>query len=67
MYVSEPCGGGGANVMVYVVHVDFVYGDYSDHVVVVCVDVCGCCVHACNGDLLVLRKCMIVCMCVYAE
>ena len=46
---------------------DFVYGDYSDHVVVVCVDVCGCCVHACNGELVVLRKFMVVCVCILAE
>ena len=33
--------------------VDFVLCDYIEHVGVVCVDVCCCCVHACNGELLV--------------
>ena len=41
---------------------DFVYGDYSEHVVVVCVDVCGCCVHACHGDVVVPKIMCVVCM-----
>ena len=42
------------------VYVDLVFGDYSDHVVVVCEDVCCCCVHAFNGDMLVCRKLVVV-------
>ena len=44
-----------------------VFVDYIDDVDVVWDDVCCC--YACGdcGDLLVLRKCMIVCVCVYAE
>ena len=43
------------------VYVDLVFGDYSDHVVVVCCDVCCC--YACGdcGDLLVLGNLMVVC------
>ena len=48
---------------VFVVCVDFVLGDYCDHVVVVCDDVCGCCVHACHGNVLVLGDCMVMCVC----
>ena len=40
---------------------DFVFGDYIDHVVVVCDDVCCCCAHAFNGDILVFRKLLVVC------
>ena len=43
-------------------------GDYDvifvvDHaiLVVVFVDICCCCVHACNGDLLMPRKFTVVC------
>ena len=38
-----------------------------DHVVVVCHDICCC--YACGdcGDLLVLRKCMVVCVCGLAD
>ena len=43
------------------VYVDFVFVDYIDHVVVVYDDVCGCCVHAFNGDMLVCRKLKVVC------
>ena len=42
---------------------DFVLCDYCDHVVVVCVDVCGCCDHACHGNVLVLGDCMLKCVC----
>ena len=40
-----------------------------DYVVlnVVIVVICCCCVHACNGDLLVPRKCMVVCVLMLAE
>ena len=41
--------------------VDFVFGDYIDHVVVVCGDVCCCCVYGHNGDLLVSTKFMVMC------
>ena len=45
--------------------VDFVFGDLIDHVVVVSSHVCCC--YACDdcGDMLVLRKCIVVCMCVW--
>ena len=51
MYVCRWPNGGGC--------VDFVFGDYMDDVVVVCDGICCC--YAC-GDLLVLRKCMVVCV-----
>ena len=41
---------------------DVVFGDYSDDVVVVYDHVCGCCVHALHGDVLVCRKHMVGCM-----
>ena len=36
-------------------------------VVVVCDDICCCCAHDNCGDLLVLRKCMVVCYVEVAE
>ena len=49
------------------VYVDFVFDDYIEDVVVVCSHVCCC--YACGdcGDLLVLRKCMVVCYVEVAE
>ena len=52
MYVYWPSVSGVYDVIFVVDHAILV---------VVFVDVCCCCVHACNGDLLVLRKFMVVC------
>ena len=54
-----------ADFRVFKPYVDFVFGDYIDHVVVVCDDVYCCCVHAFNGDILVFRNYMVVCYAVW--
>ena len=42
--------------------VDFVLVDYMDHVVVVYDDSCCCYAWINCGDMLVLEKCMVVCV-----